>query len=259
MTVGQVGHSFEQGALDRIVRKGRLDGDPRDGLQFTLPKAEALARDGILAADASAEVRWIVGAQRHLHARFVQLPQWVRFVTRRRRASRRWTSDRPPARSRVRPVPPRAHGSSIARTPCDMRVIGSVSASRTDSAPACSPAWTVQPSPDAGGDLVGAGELRGGVARLVARQVEADDVLVAVLGERGGRSPPPPRRRSCGSSTTRMRRLDARCRARVVDALGDPAEVLGVRQPDRRRVIGRGEHLHVDARRRARRTSGTRR
>ena len=38
-------------------------------------------------------------------------------------------------------------GSSIARTPWAMRVIGSVSAPRTDSAPACSPACTVQPSP----------------------------------------------------------------------------------------------------------------
>src|SRR4051812_10559252 len=45
-SVGNVIHSIEQGALDRFVREGRLDGGPRDRLQLTLPKAEALARNG---------------------------------------------------------------------------------------------------------------------------------------------------------------------------------------------------------------------
>jgi hypothetical protein len=40
-------------------------------------------------------------------------------------------------------------GSSIARTPCEIRVTGSSSAARTLSAPAHSPAWIVQPSPAA--------------------------------------------------------------------------------------------------------------
>ena len=39
-------------------------------------------------------------------------------------------------------------GSSIARTPCDIRAIGSSSAARTESGPSCSPAWTVQPRPE---------------------------------------------------------------------------------------------------------------
>ena len=89
------------------------------------------------------------------------------------------------------------------------------------------------------------GELRRRVAGLVAGQVEADDVRVAVLGVAARRSPPPPRRRSCGSrrsgSAPRCRR-----RARVVDALGDPGVVLGVGEADRRGVVGRGDQLDVD-------------
>ena len=90
-------------------------------------------------------------------------------------------------------------------------------------------------------DLVGAGELRGRVAGLVARQVEADDVGVAVLGACGGRS----LRRLDAEVADRDEqdaRLDAGVGAGVVDALGDARLVLGVGQPDRRRVVGRGDH-----------------
>src|SRR5262249_49568364 len=73
-------HTFEQGSLERIVRKGRLDGVPRDVLQLTLSHAEALSRHGVFAADASAEVRWIVRAQCELHTGFVQPPKGVFFV-----------------------------------------------------------------------------------------------------------------------------------------------------------------------------------
>src|SRR3954452_22931923 len=65
-------HTFEQGAFERIVRKGRLDGGPRETLQLTLSKAEALTRHGVFAADASAEVGRIVRAQCELHTGFVQ-------------------------------------------------------------------------------------------------------------------------------------------------------------------------------------------
>src|SRR3954466_5958124 len=68
-------HTFEQSPFERIVRKGRLDGDPRDPLQLTLSKAEALTRHGIFAADATGEVGRIVRAQCQLHPGFVERPQ----------------------------------------------------------------------------------------------------------------------------------------------------------------------------------------
>src|SRR5262245_27931686 len=68
-------HTFEQGSFERIVRKGRLNGRPRDCLQLTLLHTEALSSHGIFAADATAEVGWIVRAQCQLHTRFVQRPE----------------------------------------------------------------------------------------------------------------------------------------------------------------------------------------
>src|ERR1700755_1375097 len=74
-------NSIEQGALHRILREGPLDCRPRDRLQLTLLQAEALPRDGVLAADRSAEIGRVVRTQRELHTRFVKGPQWVGFVS----------------------------------------------------------------------------------------------------------------------------------------------------------------------------------
>src|SRR3954464_13312174 len=73
-------NSIEQGVLHRILREGPLDCRPRDRLQLTLLKAEALARHGILAADRSAEIGRVVGTQRELHTGFVKPAQRVGLI-----------------------------------------------------------------------------------------------------------------------------------------------------------------------------------
>ncbi len=95
----------------------------------------------------------------------------------------------------------------------------------------------------AGRDRVGLAEQRGRIARLVAGEVEADDVGMVLAA---ARCRPRPRRRSCGSRSTSIRRLDARVAPRVVDPGRDPAVVVGVGQPDRGRVVGRDDQLDVD-------------
>ena len=96
------------------------------------------------------------------------------------------------------------------------------------------------------GDFVRAGERTRREARLVAGELEAHDVRVAVPGE-----PARERLRRLDAVVAHRRgedpRLDPVVAAGVVDSRGDPAEVLGVGQPDRVGVAGRRDQLDVDA------------
>jgi hypothetical protein len=99
--------------------------------------------------------------------------------------------------------------------------------------------------PRVGRYAIGLGERFGRVARLVARQREADDVGVG------------PRGRQLGDLERALDavvahgdaedpRLDAEVAARVVDAGRDALPVLGIAQPRDPRVVDRGGELDVD-------------
>ena len=150
-------------------------------------------------------------------------------------------------------------GSSIARTPWEMRVTGSSSAARTDSAARCSPAWTVQPSPEPAAISYARANWARRLARLVADQVEADDVGMAVLGVAAGDL-----RRAASTPKLRIAAMMIRAsipwsRARVVDPCGDPRRSARRRTGRQRGVVGRGDQLDVDRALARRSSTGTRR
>ena len=122
-------------------------------------------------------------------------------------------------------------GSSIARTPCAIRVIGSSSAARTLSGPAHSPAWIVHPRPASDGDREHLGEIVRREAGLVAGHREADDVRVGVLGGVARDA-----QRLLDAEVAHGRdqdpALDAGVAPGVVDPLRDRGQVLLVAEPD---------------------------
>ena len=236
----------EKGTSEPIVRERALQRRPRHLDQFSLIHAEALTRHGIFRADTTAEIGRVVGSEAGPHPGG--------------RAAHRADG---PRSSRTRPVAtllvgqtsrivPRSAssatraGSSIARTPCAIRVTGSASAPRTDSAPACSPAWTLQPSPESAAISYARANGPGGKPASSPASWKPTTY--------GWRSSASRRASASADSTPWLRTAAARIRAsipwsraRVVDPRRDPAEVLGVGEPHRVGVAGRGDQLDVDA------------
>ena len=149
-------------------------------------------------------------------------------------------------------------GSSIDRTPCAIRVIGSSSAARTLSGPR--PLAGVDRAAEAGvgGDREHLGEVVRREARLVAGHREADHVGVGPLG---GVARDPQRLLDSEVANGRDQdpALDAGVAPGLVDPPRDPLQVLLVAQPDGRGMVGRGGELDVDRAAASALRTGTRR
>ena len=214
----------------RIVREGRPDRRARDRLQLTLLEAEALTRNGVLAADATSEIGRVVRTQREVHTGFMELAQWMGFVASRRRRRDVGRRDRPRARSRARRSPARVPGPRPRGRRARCGVTGQRRAPRGPTRRRrARPRGRCSRGRSSAAISYASRNWPGRVARLVAGEVEADDVGMAVLGvaardvdrrldaevaDRGDQDPG----------------LDAGVAAGVVDPGRDPRVVVGVGQ-----------------------------
>ena len=237
--------------------EARADGRAGDADELVVAQTEVLAGDRVLAADAGAEVRRVVGAERERNPGLAQDGEGVLREAREDPeddVARRAHLERDlPARELgdERGVLDRAHAVGDPRDRQLERAADRVRAG---------PLARVHGAAEARGgrDPVGLGVGLGRVAGLVAGQREADHVGVrprgGVLGDLD---------RALDAEVAHGHaedaRLDAVVAARVVDARGDPLPVLGVAQAGQPRVVDRRGQLDVDRARRRRRRRGTRR